>query len=171
MPLLIRCYDEATQAREICARVLEAHEAGTSLREQAVLIRSAHHSDVLEVELAARGIPFVKYGGLRFTAAAHVRDFLAALRVTTNPADDVAWFRLLRLHDGIGPAHAAHLVAALRLTEPAPLHRWNEAVAAAPPRARAALTTTLAGLADAATLAGLTSPAGRTRPGQLSRPS
>ena len=87
------------------------------LRDQAVLVRSAHHSDVLEIELTARGIPFVKYGGLRFTEAAHVRDFLAALRVITNPADDIAWFRVLRLHDGIGPAHARRISAALHLTE------------------------------------------------------
>jgi DNA helicase-2/ATP-dependent DNA helicase PcrA len=150
MPLVVRCYDESTQAREICGRVLAARDEGTDLRDQAVLIRSAHHSDVLEIELSARGIPFVKYGGLRFTEAAHVRDFLAALRVITNPADDVAWFRLLRLHDGIGPAHARRLVTALRLTDPAPLSRWNEAVAAAPARSRAALTATLGLLASIA---------------------
>ena len=148
MPLVVRCYDESTQAREICGRILDARDAGTDLRDQAVLIRSAHHSDVLEIELSARGIPFVKYGGLRFTEAAHVRDFLAALRVITNPADDVAWFRLLKLHDGIGPASARRLIDALRLTDPAPLGRWNEAVATAPARSRAALTATLSGLAD-----------------------
>ena len=105
-PQLVRCHDEATQAREICARVLAAHEAGADLRDQAVLMRAAGHSDVLEVELSVRGIPFVKYGGLRFTEAAHVKDFLAAARVVANPADDIAWFRLLRLHEGIGPVHA-----------------------------------------------------------------
>ncbi|MGH3281223.1 MAG: ATP-dependent helicase, partial [Trebonia sp.] len=72
-PQLVRCHDEATQAREICARVLEAHEAGADLHDQAVLMRAATHSDVLEVELSVRGIPFVKYGGLRFTEAAHVK--------------------------------------------------------------------------------------------------
>src|SRR5579859_4721178 len=92
-PVLVRCYDEATQAREICARVLDAHEAGTDLRDQAVLVRAAHHSDVLEIELAARSIPFVEYGGLRFTEAAHVKDFLAAARIVANPADDLGWFR------------------------------------------------------------------------------
>ena len=127
-PLLVRCHDEATQAREICARVLEAHEAGADLREQAVLVRAAHHSDVLEVELTARGIPFVKYGGLRFTEAAHVKDFLAAARVVANPADDIAWFRLLRLHEGIGPVHAGRVLDALRLGEADPLSRWAEAV-------------------------------------------
>lgn len=154
IPTLVRCYDEATQAREICARVLESHEAGADLRDQAVLIRSAHHSDVLEVELSARGIPFVKYGGLRFTEAAHVRDFLAALRIITNPADDIAWFRLLRLHDGIGPAHARRITDTLRLADPAPLSRRADAVAVAPARSREALAATLRGLADAALLAG-----------------
>ncbi|MGN6682315.1 MAG: ATP-dependent helicase [Streptosporangiaceae bacterium] len=158
-PSLVRCYDEATQATQICARVLEAREAGLDLRDQAVLVRSAHHSDVLEIELTARGIPFVKYGGLRFTEAAHVRDFLAALRVITNPADDVAWFRVLRLHDGIGPAHARRISAALSLSEPGspgdtPLSRRNEAVAAAPARSREDLAATLYGLAEAGLLAG-----------------
>ena len=149
-PLLVYCHDEATQAREICTRVLAAHEDGADLRDQAVLVRAAHHSDVLEIELAARGIPFVKYGGLRFTEAAHVKDFLAAARLIANPADDIAWLRVLRLHDGIGPAHARRLVTALRLAEPGPLSRWRDAVAAAPPRHRTALTATLSGLAAAA---------------------
>ncbi|MGD0376650.1 MAG: ATP-dependent helicase [Streptosporangiaceae bacterium] len=152
VPLLVRCHDEATQAREICARVLEAHESGVELREQAVLVRAAHHSDVLEVELSARGIPFVKYGGLRFTEAAHVKDFLSAARVVANPADDLAWFRLLRLHEGIGPVHARRVIDIIAPAEPAPLDRWQQGVAAAPPRARAALTATVAALAEAAAL-------------------
>jgi DNA helicase-2/ATP-dependent DNA helicase PcrA len=118
-PQLVRCHDEATQAREICARVLAAHEAGADLRDQAVLMRAAGHSDVLEVELSVRGIPFVKYGGLRFTEAAHVKDFLAAARIVANPADDIAWFRLIRLHEGIGPVHARRALDALGLAVPA----------------------------------------------------
>ena len=149
-PVLVRCHDEATQAREICARVLDAHEAGTELHDQAVLVRAAHHSDVLEVELAARGIPFVKYGGLRFTEAAHVKDFLAAARIVANPADDVAWFRVLRLHEGVGAVHARRLVDILRPADPTPFDRWKDAVDAAPRRARANLAATVGGLADAA---------------------
>ncbi len=117
-PQLVRCHDEATQAREICARVLAAHEAGVDLRDQAVLMRAAGHSEVLEVELSVRGIPFIKYGGLRFTEAAHVKDFLAAARVVANPADDIAWFRVLRLHEGVGPVHARRVIAALGLAGP-----------------------------------------------------
>jgi DNA helicase-2/ATP-dependent DNA helicase PcrA len=151
-PQLVRCHDEATQAREICARVLAAHEAGVDLREQAVLMRAAGHSDVLEVELSVRGIPFIKYGGLRFTEAAHVKDFLAAARVVANPADDIAWFRVLRLHEGVGPVHAGRVVDALRLPEADPLGRWAEAAAAIPAKYREAVTATLAALAGAAAL-------------------
>jgi DNA helicase-2/ATP-dependent DNA helicase PcrA len=149
-PVLVRCYDEATQAREICAQVLQAHEAGTDLRDQAVLVRTAHHSDLLEIELAARGIPFVKYGGLRFTEAAHVKDFLAAARIVANPADDIAWFRLLRLHEGIGAVSARRAVDVLAPAEPGPFGRWPAAAQAVPRRARGALTATVTSLARAA---------------------
>ena len=143
-PLLVRCHDEATQAREICTRVLDAHEGGTALRDQAVLVRAAHHSDLLEIELTARKIPYVKFGGLRFTDTAHVKDFTAAARILVNPADDLAWFRLLRLHEGIGPAHAR------RILDLGPDADRARAVEAAPARSRRALAATLDALADAA---------------------
>ncbi len=147
-PLLVRCHDEATQAREICARLLDAHEDGAALRDQAVLVRAAHHSDILEIELSARKIPYVKFGGLRFTDTAHVKDFLAAARILANPADDLAWFRLLRLHEGIGPVHARRVLAAL--AQDAPADGWQQVVEAAPARSRRALAVTLGRLADAA---------------------
>jgi len=149
-PQLVRCHDEATQAREICARVLADHEAGLRLTEQAVLVRSAHHSDLLEIELTARGIPYVKYGGLRFTEAAHVKDFLAAARVVANPADDLAWFRVLRLHEGIGPVLARRAIETLRIAEPAPFGRWPEAASGLPSRTAAAVGGTVGQLAEAA---------------------
>jgi DNA helicase-2/ATP-dependent DNA helicase PcrA len=150
-PLLVRCHDEATQAREICARVLEAHEDGAALRDQAVLVRAAHHSDMLEIELSARKVPYVKFGGLRFTDTAHVKDFLAAARILVNPADELAWFRLLRLHEGIGPAHARRVLDVLDPGGDAgPPDGWAPAVEAAPARSRRALAATLGRLADAA---------------------
>jgi DNA helicase-2/ATP-dependent DNA helicase PcrA len=151
-PVLVRCHDEATQAREICARVLDGHEAGLRFCDQAVLVRAANHSDLVEVELAARGIPYVKYGGLRFTEAAHVKDFIAAARVVANPADNLAWFRLLRLHEGIGPVLARRVMDALALTEPAPLERWDAAADCLPPRVRPALSATVGQLITAAGL-------------------
>jgi DNA helicase II / ATP-dependent DNA helicase PcrA len=149
-PLLVRCHDEATQAREICARILEAVEDGSALRDQAVLVRAGHHSDILEIELSARKIPYVKFGGLRFTDTAHVKDFLAAARILANPADDLAWFRLLRLHDGIGPGHARRILAVVASGQELPPQDWPQAAQAAPARSRAALTATLGHLAAAA---------------------
>ena len=160
-PLLVRCHDEATQARELCARVLDAHEDGAALRDQAVLVRAAHHSDILEIELSARKIPYLKFGGLRFTDTAHVKDFLAAARILANPADDMAWFRLLRLHEGIGPVHARRVLNSL-FSGPdgpaggwedgwnGPADGWAQAIEAAPARSRRALAATLGRLADAA---------------------
>src|SRR6202040_2688454 len=80
--------------------------AGIALKRQAVLFRAAHHSDLLEIELGRRNIPFVKYGGLKFLEAAHVKDVLAILRWAENPRDAVAGLRALQLLPGIGPATA-----------------------------------------------------------------
>jgi DNA helicase-2/ATP-dependent DNA helicase PcrA len=96
------------------------------LREQAVLFRTNHDSDLLEVELTRRRIPFVKYGGLRYLEAAHVKDFIALLRLTDNPADELSWFRLLQLLEGVGPTRARRVLDALRASGEGPpeLERW-----------------------------------------------
>jgi DNA helicase-2/ATP-dependent DNA helicase PcrA len=86
------------------------------LKRQAVLFRSASHSDVLEVELTKRKVPFVKYGGLKFLEAAHIKDLLAVLRWVDNPRNTLAAFRTLQLLPGMGPVNARaaieHLEAA-----------------------------------------------------------
>ncbi|MEZ0227538.1 MAG: ATP-dependent helicase, partial [Planctomycetota bacterium] len=105
-PLVVRCRDEAAQADYVIRSVLARLEEGILLRKQAVLFRTAHHSDLLEVELGRRKIPFKKFGGLRFLDAAHVKDLLAFLRILENPADETAWFRVLKLLDGVGPKTA-----------------------------------------------------------------
>lgn len=153
-PLLVRCHDEATQAREICARILQSHGDGTALRDQAVLVRAAQHSDLLEIELSARKIPYVKFGGLRFTDTAHVRDFLSAARVLASPADELAWFRLLRLHEGIGPVLARRVIELLQISESGPFGRWPEAQERLPRRPAAVLSPTVTLLATAAALEG-----------------
>jgi len=88
-----------------------------------VLFRAAHHSDVLEVELARRNIPFVKYGGLKFLESAHVKDALAVLRILDNPRDEVSWFRVLQLLAGVGPATARRLMDAVQVGDGSALRR------------------------------------------------
>ena len=113
-PIFARVADEDEQAAYVADRVLERREEGVPLRQQAVLFRTAHHSDLLELELSRRHIPFHKFGGLRLTDAAHVKDVVAFLRVVENPADATAWFRLLKLLEGVGPKSAGALVAHLQ---------------------------------------------------------
>jgi DNA helicase II / ATP-dependent DNA helicase PcrA len=113
-PLLVNLRCETAQADYIASAVLEAREAGTRLKSQAVLFRTSHHSAPLEIELARRNIPFVKFGGLKFLDAAHVKDLLAVLRFAQNPNDRVAGFRVLQLLPGIGPATAEVIIEAMR---------------------------------------------------------
>ena len=89
---LVTLTDEDQQSEYLIRRILEHHEAGIPLKKQAVLFRTAYHSDALEVELGRRNIPFVKYGGLKFLEAAHVKDVLSILRLAENPRDQVALF-------------------------------------------------------------------------------
>jgi DNA helicase-2/ATP-dependent DNA helicase PcrA len=103
-PRLVAVRDEADQARYIVERILENREEGALLKQQAVLFRTSSHSGPLEIELTRRNIPFVKFGGLKFLDAAHVKDVLALLRFVENPRDRVAGFRVLHLLPGIGPA-------------------------------------------------------------------
>ena len=90
-----------------------AREGGVALKQQAVLFRTSHHSGPLEIELTRRNIPFVKYGGLKFLDAAHVKDMLALLRWAENPRDRVAGFRVLQLLPGIGPGIAGKILDAI----------------------------------------------------------
>src|SRR5437763_5969777 len=131
-PRLVAVRDEVDQARCIVERVLENRESGSLLKQQAVLFRTSSHSGPLEIELVRRNIPFVKFGGLKFLDAAHIKDVLALLRFVENPRDRVAGFRLMHLIRGVGPSSAQRVLGYLadRADPIAAL-----APAAAPPRA------------------------------------
>jgi len=148
-PVLLRCHDAPSEARAVVDAILDAHDEGMRLRDQAVLVRAAHHSDLIELELSARRVPYRKYGGLRFVEAAHVKDLTAAVRLLDNAADELAWFRILRMHDGIGPSRGRMLTGILMSQTGRSPHGWTEVVAAAPARSRGALTQTLQGLEEA----------------------
>jgi DNA helicase-2/ATP-dependent DNA helicase PcrA len=144
-PRLVAVDDEAAQARWVADEALRRREEGLALRQQAVLFRTGHHSAALELELARRDIPFVKFGGLGFLEAAHVKDLLSVLRWVQNPRHRLAGSRVAQLIPGMGPAHAARLLdtldaavdpaAALIAFEPprgavAGWREWLDAVAA-----------------------------------------
>jgi DNA helicase-2/ATP-dependent DNA helicase PcrA len=130
-PRLVTVKSEADQARYVVESVLACREGGTSLKQQAVLFRTSSHSAELEIELTRRNIPFVKFGGLKFLDAAHVKDMLALLRFVDNPRDRVAGFRVLQLLPAIGPGSAGKVLDAM-LDSPDPLR----ALLDSPPPAR-----------------------------------
>lgn len=109
-PRLVAVKDDADQAGYIVESVLARREGGIRLKAQAVLFRASHHSARLEVELTRRNIPFVKFGGLKFLEAAHVKDVLAVLRWAQNLRDRVSGFRAIQLHAGIGPKTAGRIL-------------------------------------------------------------
>ena len=110
-PALVWVAGESEQAAWVADRTLALRETGLALKSQAVLFRTGHHSAALELELARRNIPFVKYGGLKFLESAHVKDVLAVLRFAANPRGERAAWRALQLVPGIGAATAGRLIA------------------------------------------------------------
>ncbi|HFC97851.1 MAG TPA: ATP-dependent helicase, partial [Thermosulfurimonas dismutans] len=113
-PVVYRARDEADQSRFVAERILELREEGIPLSEMAVLFRAAFHSFDLELELAKRDIPFVKYGGLKLIEAAHIKDIVAHLRIILNPYDLLSWHRVLLLLEGVGPRTAEKIMNHLR---------------------------------------------------------
>ncbi len=112
-PQLITCDDEHEQVEFVTDRILDHRQQGIPLSQQAVLFRSAHHSILLEAELAQQDLAYVKYGGLKFVESAHVKDLMSFLRLAENPRDRVAGQRVLTLLDGVGPKKAMQLQHAL----------------------------------------------------------
>jgi DNA helicase-2/ATP-dependent DNA helicase PcrA len=137
-PSLVSVEDEAAQARWVAHKLLEHREDGFALKRQAVLFRASDHSAPLELELTRRNIPFVKFGGLKFLEAAHVKDVLGVLRWAQNPRSRLSGARVARLVPGIGAASAARLLDAMEAAAdpagalagfkppPAAAHDWCE---------------------------------------------
>ena len=173
-PLLRTCADETAEAEAVCDSVLAHRDDGVALRDQAVLFRASHHADLLELQLVRRNIPYVKYGGLKFLEAAHVKDLMALLRVLDNPCDELAWFRILQLLEGVGAATARRCMTSIGLgpqkagggaVDPAltPLARFLAAPVTVPAAARPELSplrSALAECADGCLPGGATPPAG-----------
>ncbi len=119
-PALVPCHDADQQAAFIAARILELRDEGIPLEEISVLYRSHYHSLELQLELTRRGIPYRIRSGVRFFEQAHIKDVVSYLRVITNPKDELAWKRILRLVPQIGTSTANRIWEQLAYA-PAPL--------------------------------------------------
>lgn len=119
-PFIVGTKDERQQSRFLTQLILQQREEGVSLENMAVLFRSGFMSFDLEIELTKANIPFKKYGGLRFSETAHVKDVLAMVRLLYNPLDIVSWYRVLLLLDGVGPRTASDIVENIQSTTSQP---------------------------------------------------
>lgn len=109
LPGLVKAANMNDQSRFITQMILNLREQGYELNDTAVLFRNGRDSFDLEVMLNKKEIPYIKFGGQKFTEAAHVKDVLAHLRILLNPKDTISWNRILMLIDGIGPKTAEEL--------------------------------------------------------------
>jgi DNA helicase II / ATP-dependent DNA helicase PcrA len=98
--------DADEQAAFVCSRILDLHDQGMRLGEQAVLYRSHWQSLELQLELTRRAIPYSIRSGTRFFEQAHIKDLIAHLRIAANPKDESAWKRVLKLVPSVGRATA-----------------------------------------------------------------
>jgi DNA helicase-2/ATP-dependent DNA helicase PcrA len=110
LPNIIAATTENFQSKFVVDKILELNEEGIALKDMAVLFRSSFHSFDLEIELVKANIPFQKFGGMKFIETAHIKDMLAFLRIAANPKDVVSWYRVLLLHEGIGPKTAQRIM-------------------------------------------------------------
>jgi DNA helicase-2/ATP-dependent DNA helicase PcrA len=119
LPVIVAAATENLQSKFIVEKILDLREEGVPLRDIAILFRSSFFSFDLEIELAKANIPFQKFGGMKFIETAHVKDVLAFLRIAANPKDVISWYRVLLLHEGVGPKTAQKILdelATARLT-------------------------------------------------------
>ncbi|OGU72467.1 MAG: ATP-dependent DNA helicase [Ignavibacteria bacterium RBG_16_34_14] len=119
LPFIVAASTENLQSKFIVEKILELREEGVPLGEIAVLFRSSFFSFDLEIELTKANIPFQKFGGMKFVESSHIKDVLAFLRIASNPKDVVSWYRVLLLHEGVGPKTAQKILdelATARLT-------------------------------------------------------
>ncbi|OGU59607.1 MAG: hypothetical protein A2X64_04320 [Ignavibacteria bacterium GWF2_33_9] len=128
LPQLVTSYKEAIQSEFIAQEILELREAGYLLNDIAVLFRASFHSSDLEVNLSKYGIKYVKFGGLKFLEASHIKDIVSFVRLLVNEKDSLAWQRVLKLLPGIGQVKAnkivnSHLAGIWSVTHPSGLYK------------------------------------------------
>ncbi|MBA4356991.1 MAG: DNA helicase UvrD, partial [Desulfovibrio sp.] len=111
-PRIIQSLSDQSQATQAVGLIVDM-ASRHPMHEIAVLFRAGYQSYALEVALTRAGLPYRKYGGVRFHEAAHVKDILAYLRLAANPADMLAWQRVLGLLKGVGGKTAAKISTAL----------------------------------------------------------
>lgn len=116
VPAVLQFTDELEEAEGIADILLQKKEEGIPFQRMSVLFRAGWNSNQLELVLAKRNIPFVKFGGRKFIETAHIKDLLSFLKILLNPLDSVSWIRVLKLIPGIGNAKSNDLLEKIRMS-------------------------------------------------------
>lgn len=122
LPQVMRPLSDLSQAGIAARRIVELLREYPP-HEIAVLFRAGYQSYHLEIQLARLGIRFSKYGGIRYTEAAHVKDAVSFARLAVNPLDFTAFQRMAALTRGIGAKTCRKLYDALRTGDAAALEK------------------------------------------------
>ena len=113
-PVLAQLADGGHQARYVVEKVQRLVESGAVRpRDVAVLYRSHYQAMELQLELTRARMDYVLMSGVRFFEQAHIKDVCALPRLAVNPADSLAFARLVELFPKVGPKKAQSIWAAL----------------------------------------------------------
>ncbi len=100
---VIGLWDSDEEARMVGDRMEHLRRDGHKLSEMAVLVRAGFQTRAFEERLITLGLPYRVVGGLRFYERAEIRDAIAYCRVLNQPADDLAFERIVNLpRRGVG---------------------------------------------------------------------
>jgi DNA helicase-2/ATP-dependent DNA helicase PcrA len=91
---VVGVWDGPEEARRI-GEELETIQRRGSLDDAAILVRAQFQTREFEDRFIAIGLPYRIVGGFRFYERAEIRDALAYLRVIAQPADDLAFERIV----------------------------------------------------------------------------
>jgi DNA helicase-2/ATP-dependent DNA helicase PcrA len=102
---VVSLWDSDEEARMVGDRIEQFRRDGHPLPEIAILVRAGYQTRGFEERLIAIGIPYRVIGGLRFYERAEIRDAIAYMRATVQPADDLAFERIVNVpRRGVGDA-------------------------------------------------------------------
>jgi DNA helicase-2/ATP-dependent DNA helicase PcrA len=100
---VIGLWDSDEEARMVGDRVEALRRNGEPLAEMAVLVRAGFQTRAFEERLITLGVPYRVVGGLRFYERQEIRDAIAYMRATVQPADDLAFERIVNVpRRGVG---------------------------------------------------------------------
>jgi DNA helicase-2/ATP-dependent DNA helicase PcrA len=100
---VVGLWDSDEEARMVGERIEQLRRDGEKLRDMAILVRAGFQTRAFEERLITLGIPYRVIGGLRFYERQEIRDAIAYMRLVVQPADDLAFERIVNVpRRGVG---------------------------------------------------------------------